>query len=78
MGDGRILGIRKWFNRFAVALGGFLIFVGIIIIGVFLIDYFGMIDLNILETENLQNIPFFMLLALGLVDLIAGIILWRR
>jgi len=78
MGDGRILGIRKWFSRFAVALGGFLIFVGIIVIGVFLIDYFGMIDLNILETENLQNLPFFMLLAIGLVDLIAGIILWRR
>lgn len=78
MGDGRILGIRKWFSRFAVALGGFLIFVGIIVIGVFLIDYFGMIDLSILETENLQNLPFFMLLAIGLVDLIAGIILWRR
>jgi hypothetical protein len=78
MGDGRILGIRKWFSRFAVALGGFLIFVGIIVIGVFLIDYFSMIDLNILETENLQNLPFFMLLAIGLVDLIAGIILWRR
>jgi hypothetical protein len=78
MGDGRILGIRKWLSRFAVALGGFLIFVGIIVIGVFLIDYFGMIDLNILETENLQNLPFFMLLAIGLVDLIAGIILWRR
>jgi hypothetical protein len=78
MGDGRILGIRKWFSRFAVALGGFLIFVGIIVIGVFLIDYFSMIDLNILETENLQNLPFFMLFALGLVDLIAGILLWRR
>ena len=73
-----VLGIRKWFSRFAVALGGFLIFVGIIIIGIFLIDYFGMIDLSILETENLQNLPFFMLLAIGLVDLIAGIILWRR
>jgi hypothetical protein len=78
MGDGRILGIRNWFSRFAVALGGFLIFVGIIVIGVFLIDYFGMIDLNILETENLPNLLFFMLLAIGLVDLIAGIILWRR
>ena len=78
MGDGRILGIRKWFSRFAVALGGFLIFVGIIVIGIFLFDYFGMIDLNILETENLQNLPFFMLLVLGLVDLIAGILLWRR
>ena len=78
MGDGRILRIRKWVSRFAVALGGFLIFVGIIVIGVFLIYYFGMIDLNILETENLQNLPFIILLAIGLVDLIAGIILWRR
>jgi hypothetical protein len=78
MSGSLVLGIRKWFSRFAVALGGFLIFVGIIIIGIFLIDYFGMIDLSILETENLQNLPFFMLLAIGLVDLIAGIILWRR
>ncbi len=78
MGDEGILGVRKWFSRFAVALGGFLIFVGIVVIGVFLIDYFGMIDLSILETETLQNLSMLMLLAIGLVDLVAGIILWRR
>ena len=78
MGDEGILGVKKWFSRFAVALGGFLIFVGIIVIGAFLIGFFGMIDLSILETENIQNLSLLLLLAIGLVDLVAGIILWRR
>ena len=78
MGNERILGIRKWFSRFAVALGGFLIFVGIIVVGVFLIVLFDMVDLSVLETENLQNLALLLLLVIGLVDLVAGIILWRR
>ena len=77
MGDEGILGVRKWFRRFAVALGGFLIFVGIIVIGAFLICLF-MNDLTVLENENIQNLSVLLLLAIGLVDLIAGIILWRR
>ncbi|PVX23394.1 MAG: hypothetical protein CW716_12345 [Candidatus Bathyarchaeum sp.] len=78
MGDEGILGVKKWFSRFAVALGGFLIFVGIIVIGAFIIGFFGMIDLSILETENIQNLSLLLLLAVGFVDLVAGIILWRR
>ena len=78
MGNERILGIRKWFSRFAVALGGFLIFVGIIVVGIFLIVLFDMVDLSVLETENLQNLALLLLLVIGLVDLVAGIILWRR
>jgi hypothetical protein len=78
MGDEGILGVTKWFSRFAVALGGFLIFVGIIVVGFFLIGFFGMVDLSILETENLQNVSLLLLLAIGLADLVAGIILWRR
>lgn len=77
MGDEGLLRVRKWFNRFAVALGGFLIFVGIIIIGSFLIFYF-MENLNHLETESIQNLSLLLLLSIGLVDLIAGVILWRR
>ena len=77
MDDEGILGVRKWFRRFAVALGGFLIFVGIIVIGAFLICLF-MNDLTVLENENIQNLSVLLLLAIGLVDLIAGIILWRR
>jgi hypothetical protein len=75
MGDKRIFGVRKWFSRIAVALGGFLIFVGIIVVGVFLVGFFGMVDFSVLESESL---PLLLLLAIGLVDLIAGIILWRR
>lgn len=78
MGYERVLGVRKWFSRFAVALGGFLIFVGIIVVGAFLIGLFNIVDLSILETENLQNLPLLLLLAIGLADLVAGILLWRR
>jgi hypothetical protein len=78
MGNEAMLGVTKWFNRFAVALGGFLIFAGIIVIGIFLIGFLGMVDLSILESENLQSLSFLLLLAIGLIDLVAGIILWRR
>jgi hypothetical protein len=78
MGNEGMWGVKKWSSRFAVALGGFLIFVGIIVIGAFLISFFDMVDLSILETENLQNVSLLLLLAIGLADLVAGIILWRR
>jgi hypothetical protein len=73
-----MLGISKRFSRFAVALGGFLIFVGIVVIGIFLIGFLDMVDFSIFETENLQSLSLGLLLSIGLVDLVAGIILWRR
>ena len=73
-----VLSATKWFSRMAVALGGFLIFVGIIIVGVFIIGYLGIVDLGVIETENLQGLFLGLLLAIGLVDLVAGILLWRR
>jgi hypothetical protein len=78
MVDESMLRVTKWFSRFAVALGGFLIFAGIIVVGVFLIGFFGMVDLSILENGNLQNLSLLLLLAIGMIDFVAGIILWRR
>ena len=78
MVDELLLRPKNWFNRFAVALGGFLIFVGIIIIGVFLFVFIGDINLNLMEIENLQSLFNAVLLFVGFIDLIAGIILWRR
>ena len=78
MVDEMMLQVRKRFSRFAVALGGFLISVGIIVIGVFLIGFLGVVDFSIIDSESLQSIPLLLLLAIGLVDLLAGIILWRR
>ena len=74
-----LFGIRKWFSRFAVALGGFLIFVGIIVVAFFILAaFFDVIDSSIIETENLQTLPLLLLLIIGLFDLLAGVILWRR
>jgi len=78
MVDEMMFGVTKWFSRFAVALGGFLIFVGIIVIGVFLIGFLGAVDFSIIDSESLQSLFLGLLLAIGLVDLVAGIILWRR
>ena len=73
-----MLRVTKRFSRFAVALGGFLIFVGIIVIGVFLIGFLGVVDFSIIDRETFYSLSLLLLLAIGLVDLVAGIILWRR
>ena len=73
-----ILRVTKPLSRFAVALGGFLIFVGIILMGFFVI---GFLDPGIFESENLQNfqsLPLLLLLTIGLLDLVAGFMLRRR
>ncbi len=76
--DEKALSVIKWFSRLAVALGGFLIFVGIIVVGVFIVGFLGVVDLSVIETENLQGPVLSLFLVIGLVDLVAGIVLWRR
>ena len=73
-----MLRFTKWLNRFAVALGGFLIFMGMIVTCVFVIIALDVIDFSIFESENFQSISLLLLLEIGLIDLVAGIILWRR
>lgn len=69
---------KKRFTRFAVALGGFLIFAGIIIIGIFLISFLDLLDFSVLETEKIHSIFLGSLVMIGGVDLVAGFILLRR
>ncbi len=73
-----VLNDKRWFSRFAVALGGFLIFIGIVVIGIFLASIMGIIDVNLIETENLQGLVLGLLLMVGAVDIVAAVILWRR
>ena len=73
-----MLRFTKWFSRFAVALGGFLIFVGIIVTCVFVIGFLGVVDFSILESETVQSLSLLILLGIGFIDLVAGIMLWRR
>jgi len=72
------LRFTKWFSRLTVALGGFLIFVGIIVTCVFVIGFLGVVDFSILESETVQSLSLLLLLGIGLIDLVAGIMLWRR
>lgn len=73
-----MLNVSKKFSRFAVALGGFLIFLGIIVMAVFVVSSLGMIDFTVIESENIQSVLVLMLLSIGVIDLVAGVILWRR
>jgi len=38
----------------------------------------GLIDVNVIETENLQELVLGLLLMVGAVDIVAAVILWRR
>ena len=77
-GDETIPWVTKPLSRFAVALGGFLIFVGIIVMGFVII---GILDPSLFESESLQSfrsLPLLLLLIIGLLDLVAGFILRKR
>ena len=73
-----MLKIEKRLSRLAVALGGFLIFIGIIIAGFFLIGFLETVNYSVIENENIQSLFLGLLLAIGFADLMAGLILWRR
>lgn len=78
MADGALMWSTQLLSRFAVALGGFLIFVGIMMIGVFVLVFFGFVDVSILESEKYRILFLGALLTIGLLDLLSGIILRRR
>ncbi|UCH70990.1 MAG: hypothetical protein JSV29_03185 [Candidatus Bathyarchaeota archaeon] len=69
-------------SKAAVALGGFLIFVGITMTSVFALAISGVMDISILETvsgnEAYRMLFVGWLLALGILDLVSGIILRYR
>ena len=66
-------------SKVAVAIGGFLIFVGVIIIGVFSLVLIRAVDVSVLEGifESVDYRMLFLgaLLAVGVLDVISGIIL---
>lgn len=64
--------------RFAVALGGFLIFIGIIMVGIFVTIFFGFADISALENQEYHMLSLLILLVVGVFDLVSGIILRRK
>lgn len=63
---------------FTVALGGFLIFVGIIIFGVVAMVFLGFVDVNTLKDQEYRTLSLWVLFVIGALDLASGIILRRK
>jgi len=74
---GQLVANPRRLGKIAVAIGGFIIMVGMVMIGVFALAFFGIFDIG--AFMNTKYIVVFMiaLLITGVLDLIAGIILSR-
>lgn len=68
--------MSKWrLSRLAVALGGLVILVGIVMTGIFILVRVGMVDLNVFLNSGGKQLFLWMLFVIGLLDLLCGIIL---
>jgi len=69
-------------SKVAVALGGFLIFVGIIMTGMFALALSGVMDFGAFESNSeggaYRMLFLGALLVIGVLDFVSGIILRRR
>ena len=67
-------------SKIAVALGGFMIFVGVIILGLFTLVLTRVFEVSTLETIFIDyRMPFLgILLVIGVLDIVSGIILEQR
>jgi len=65
-------------SRVAVAIGGFLIMMGMILLGAIILTLLNVIDITAFINETYLLMFMLALLSVGILDLIAGIILSRR
>jgi len=68
--------IRK-LSRIAVAVGGFLVMMGMILIGTFALALFNVLDIGVFTDETHLLMLTVALLSIGVLDVVAGVILWR-
>ena len=59
----------------AAAFGGFLIMIGIVMIGIFALVFFNILDITIFMGPQFRTLFILALLAIGICDLVSGIIL---
>lgn len=69
---------REGIGKAAVAIGGFIIMIGMILLGTFVLAFFGVLDTSLFLNEEGRVILVWALLILGATDLISGIILYVR
>ena len=68
----------EWLNRVAVALGGLLVFVGIMLTGVFILMFLGVMEIAVFESAKLRFLFLGAFFTIGVLDLISAVILRRR
>lgn len=64
--------------RLAVAIGGFLIMMGMIFLGGVVLTLLNIVDVTAFLNENYSLLFMIALLSVGIVNLVAGLILSRR
>ena len=69
--------VRK-LSRLAVAIGGFLIMIGMILVSAFILNLTGIVDISAFTNEAYLLMFMLALLSVGVLDLIAGAILSKR
>lgn len=68
--------LRK-LSRLAVAIGGFLIMIGMLLVSAIALTLLGVIDISALVNETYLLMFMLALLSVGILDVMAGIILSR-
>jgi len=68
--------LRK-LSRLAVAIGGFLIMIGMLLVSAIALTLLGVIDISALVNESYLLMFMLALLSVGILDVTAGIILSR-
>ena len=64
--------------RLAVALGGFLMMMGVILLGGVVLTLLNVIDVTAFMNETYSVLFMIALLSIGIINLVAGLILSRR
>ena len=71
-------GNRRKIGTAAAAFGGVLIMIGIVMMGIFTLAFFGFVDIMMVMESQFRTLFILTLLIIGACDLIAGIILALR
>ena len=73
-----LTGNRRKIGIATTAFGGFLIMIGIVMMGIFVLVLFNILDITTFMEPQFRTLFIFALLAIGVCDLISGIILALR
>jgi len=73
-----LTGNRRKIGTAAAAFGGFLIMMGIVMMGIFVLVLFNILDITIFMELQFRTFFILALLTIGICDLVSGIILALR